>query len=577
MSQQDPSDDAPVSGSAEGSLETGDKAGEAPDAPSFDNVLTRYFDQVDGGQDPDPATFVKQYPQHQAELRSFFRNHFWMAGEELPEPASLCGQTIGSYQVISELARGGMGVVYRAKQNELHRDVAIKVISTGVLAGDEERQRFRQEAEAVAKLDHPGIIAIYDIGQWNGHEYYSMPLIEGPSLNQFVGDLSLSQEDVARMVRDIARAVGQAHQVGIVHRDLKPENVLIKENDCPVVVDFGLAKWQRDGATLTRTGQLLGTPHYMSPEQARAADDVGASADIYSLGAILFALLTGVPPHQGENTAEILNSVLCDDPFPPRSHDPGIARDLDAICMQAMSREPERRYQSGTELADELDRFLDGEPVSAGNRKNLFRNLASAFNKDTHGKQFQPWHTTLMILGSIIFATHLTIFGLIQLGAPHVLAYWVPRALMFLSIAGTIYHVRGGTISPRRNAERPVWSIWIGYLSALAVINVLIMISDVPQVTMFPLACALSGFAFIAMAGHIWAGSALIGVVFFLMSPLAIWYPEFSPLMFGSLYFFATFALSQHYRRASRKAALSTMGTPRSSAKVDNYAVTPKQ
>lgn len=565
MSEQEPSDDAPVPGSAPASK----PAVDATASPSFDTVLTRYFDEVDAGQGPDPAAFVKQYPQHQAELRSFFRNHFWMAGEELPEPASLCGQTIGSYQVISELARGGMGVVYRAKQNELRRDVAIKVISTGVLAGDEERQRFRQEAEAVAKLDHPGIIAIYDIGQWNGHEYYSMPLIEGPSLKQFVGDLSLSQEDAARMVRDIASAVGQAHQVGIVHRDLKPENVLIKDNGCPVVVDFGLAKWQRDGATLTRTGQLLGTPHYMSPEQARAADDVGASADIYSMGAILFALLTGVPPHHGENTAEILNSVLCDDPFPPRSHDPGISRDLDAICMQAMAREPERRYQSGVELADDLDRFLQGDPVAAGNRKNLFRNIASAINKDTHGKQFQPWYTTLMILGSIIFATHLAIFGLIKLGAPHVLAYWVPRGLMFLGIAGTIYYVRGGTLSPRRNAERPVWSVWIGYLSSLAVINLLIMISDVPQVTMFPLACAMSGFAFIAMAGHIWAGSALIGVAFFLMSPLTIWYPQYSPLMFGTLYLFACFALSQHYRRASRKAALSSLGMQRSSPKLD--------
>ena len=184
-----------------------------------------------------------------------------------------------------------MGVVYRAKQKGLDRSVALKLISSGQLAGSEERQRFRIEAEATAGLQHPCIIPIYEVGAWEGNEYFSMPLIEGKTLQSHVSGETLNEEQIANIILQITEAVAYAHSVGIIHRDLKPDNILINQDGHPLLTDFGLAKWHREGTTLTRTGQVLGTPHYMSPEQASGVTDPTISTDIYSLGAILYACL----------------------------------------------------------------------------------------------------------------------------------------------------------------------------------------------------------------------------------------------------------------------------------------------
>lgn len=518
---------------------------------AFEEILAEYLERIEGGQSPDPATYLARYPEHADELRSFFRNHHWMGEPAAPQFASLCGQEIGSYKIESEIARGGMGVVYRARQSGLDRPVAVKLISNGVLASEEERKRFRIEAESAAQLDHPGIISIHEIGTWNGHEYFSMTLVDGPTLQQFVEDQSLDDGKAAEMVRDIARAVAYAHRAGIVHRDLKPENILINQDGRPLVTDFGLAKWNRDGTMLTRTGQMLGTPNYMSPEQASGRSEAGIASDVYSLGAILYALVTGVPPHEGTNPAEVIRSVLQDEPSLPRSYRPGLSRDLENICLKAIRFESECRYASADEFAEDLDRFLAGDTIKAAS-SGLIERVAREIGRDQHQNQFQQWHGTLLLLGLIIFVTHALISALLFLFEfPPLYVYWVPRLAMFALIFGTIYRARDGSLSPRSIAERPVWSIWLGYLCALAVVNFLLLTDQEDRTNLFfPLASALSGFAFVAMAGHIWGGSALAGVAFFLVAPLMAWGPRIAPLLFGTMYLVSILAISQHYRRS---------------------------
>ncbi|MCO8120266.1 serine/threonine protein kinase [Stieleria sp. TO1_6] len=521
--------------------------------PELDQILADYLQQSESGQTPDPAIYLHAYPQFDSELRSFFRNHHWMGEEPAPTLGSLCGQEIGSYKIESEIARGGMGVVYRARQSGLQRPVAIKLISNGVLASEEERKRFRREAESAAQLDHPGIISIHEIGSWNGHEYFSMTLVEGPTLQKHVDDLSLTDAQIAALVRDVAQAVAYAHRAGIVHRDLKPENILINAAGRPLVADFGLAKWHREGKMLTRTGQVLGTPNYMSPEQAAGRTDTGTTSDVYAMGAILYALLTGVPPHSGDSPAEVLRSVLQDEPCPPRSYRPDISRELENVCLKAIRYEPDCRYESADSLADDLDRFIAGETVQAAG-SGLIERVAREIGRDQHQDHFQRWHGTLLFLGLIIFVTHCSIFVLLQMGFPASIAYWIPRLTMFVLIIGTIHHARDGSLSPRSIAERPVWSIWLGYLCSLAVINVLLVIGGINQSALFPLASALSGFAFVAMSGHIWGGSALAGIAFFLIAPLTAWFPAIAPLLFGTTYLLSILAISQHYRRSARTA-----------------------
>ncbi len=296
---------------------------------SLESAIANYLQRLEEGQKPDPGEYLQAYPQHAHELRSFFRNHHWLGEAPPPTASSLIGTKVGPYEIESEIARGGMGVVYRARQQGLERPVALKLISSGVLAGQEERRRFRIEAEAAARLHHPGIIAIHEIGSWQGYEYFSMPLVDGPTLQKRVDDRVFDDKAAAQLVRDIARAVAYAHRAGIVHRDLKPENVLISEEGRPLVTDFGLAKWHRDGTMITRTGQVLGTPHYMSPEQACGRGGSDATADVYSLGAILYALLTGRPPHTGESAAEVLRSVLQDEPQTPRQIRRNVSAELE--------------------------------------------------------------------------------------------------------------------------------------------------------------------------------------------------------------------------------------------------------
>lgn len=273
---------------------------------------------------------------------------------------------IGDYELLEEIARGGMGVVYRAHQVSLHREVAIKLLLHGVLAGDAAITRFKTEATVLANLRHPNIVAIHEIGEYQGRHFFSMDLVRGPTLADKVRDGPLPAKMAAICLQRVAEAVHHAHERGVLHRDLKPSNVLLDQNDQPRVTDFGLAKRAGD-LDLTLTGQVLGTPAYMPPEQTRGKKfgATGAESDVYSLGAILYHVVTGRAPFTGETITEILRQVTDNEPVAPRLLNPKLPRDLETICLKCLGKEPQNRYASAQALADDLGRFLRGETISA--------------------------------------------------------------------------------------------------------------------------------------------------------------------------------------------------------------------
>jgi WD40 repeat protein len=343
-------------------------------------AIVSYLESVAIGSAPDREAFLAKYPDVADELRAFLNDHHRLTnlagrpaepetlpvGESAPASSTL-GRVryFGDYELFEEIARGAMGVVYKARQVSLNRPVALKMILAGELASPEDVARFRREAEAAATLDHPNIVSIYEVGEHEGQHYFAMKLVEGGTLSsrisQFVGR---PKEAVALLCR-VCRAVHYAHQHGILHRDLKPGNVLLDSAGAPYVSDFGLAKRLGTDSRLTRAGAILGTPSYMAPEQAAAKADVSTAADVYALGAILYELLTDRPPFQADTPLDTLMQVLDCEPTPPRQIQSRVSRDLETITLKCLEKAPAKRYGSALEIAEELERWLAGAPIQA--------------------------------------------------------------------------------------------------------------------------------------------------------------------------------------------------------------------
>ena len=277
----------------------------------------------------------------------------------------LTDEQFGHFRLERELARGGMGVVFKARDEKLDRTVALKMVLTGRLASEDEVRRFQTEAQAAAGLDHPNIVPVYEAGEFEGRQYLSMAFVDGTSLQDKANGQPLPPREAAELIAVIARAIQHAHEHGIVHRDLKPSNVLLDKQGTPRVADFGLAKRIETDASLTATGQVMGTPHFMAPEQAAAKHaQIGPLSDVYSLGAMLYVLLTGRPPFQAATIVETMKQLLENDPVSPRVLNPAVPRDLETICLRCLAKQPsDRFFTTAEELADDLQRFLDDEPV----------------------------------------------------------------------------------------------------------------------------------------------------------------------------------------------------------------------
>jgi eukaryotic-like serine/threonine-protein kinase len=287
-----------------------------------------------------------------------------MSPEATPLPQA-APRDFGNYELLEEIGRGGMGVVYKARQKELDRIVAVKMILASHQVAPEVVKRFQAEARAAAKLRHPHIVPIHEVGQVHGQHYFVMELIDGTSLAEQIARGGCDVAEAVRIIAAVARAVDQMHQQGIIHRDLKPANVLLDRQGHPYLADFGLAKIFAPGPELTASGVIAGTPSYMAPEQASGhAHDVGPAADVYALGAMLYEMLTGQPPFRNENPLDTLLEVLSVAPPLPRKLNPRIQYGLELICLKCLSKLPQNRYSSAAALADDLDRFVRGEPLA---------------------------------------------------------------------------------------------------------------------------------------------------------------------------------------------------------------------
>ncbi|MEO1615188.1 MAG: serine/threonine-protein kinase [Planctomycetota bacterium] len=299
--------------------------------------------------------------------------------------------TVGDYELIEEVGRGGMGVVFRSRQISLDREVAVKMILRGRLASDADLQRFLAEAAATARLEHPGIVPVYEVGDFDGRPFFSMQYVEGETLAERTARGPLPQREAAEILSQVARAVEFAHEQGFVHRDLKPSNIMLNQQGQALITDFGLAKEFKTDVSLTRSGMLVGTPSYMSPEQAGGRRELlGPATDIYSLGAMLYFTLTGRAPFVAETPVEMVMLVIEQDPSPPRALRPSLDRDLEMIVVRCLQKPIDLRYASAGALADDLDAFLSDEVVSA--RSGRFAQvLARIFRETHHAAVLEKW------------------------------------------------------------------------------------------------------------------------------------------------------------------------------------------
>ncbi len=426
----------PSSQSTEATLITSDDSDAAVDEP---NLRFQTQDHVTGSPAiPPPDTNVA----------------FDHLGEQSTPRQSTIIRYFGGYEVLEEIARGGMGVVYKARQTSLNRIVALKMILAGKLASTDDVNRFQVEAEAAANLDHPGIVPIFEIGEHGGLHYFSMGFVQGQSLADRVNDGPLPPREAAEIMRNVAKAVSYAHGKGVIHRDLKPANVLLDAKGEPKVSDFGLAKQVESDSNLTRTGTLIGTPNYMPPEQARCeTGDVGPRSDVYSLGAVLYCLLVGHPPFQSANPMDVLSQVLDREPISLRQLNPAIDRDLETIAFKCLTKDPTGRYSSAEEFADDLQRFLHGEPINARPISTLERLFKAT-------KRQPKLAVSAGLLGMLISTLMQVIAAVPALW--NLLGASLSSAMMFLvieSVVGCFGGIYSAIILNQKDRLR--WTVWI--------------------------------------------------------------------------------------------------------------------
>jgi serine/threonine-protein kinase len=425
-----------------------------------------------------------------------------------------------------------MGVVYRARQKSLARTVAVKMLLRRDLATAADLSRFQSEAEAAARLDHPGIVSIFEVGECGGHPFYSMRFIEGTTFAKRLASGPVPPREAAAILVQVAEAVDAAHRRGVLHRDLKPSNILIDSSGTPHVSDFGLAKRIEEDQDVTHTGAILGTPCYMSPEQAAGSrGDVGPTSDVWSLGAILYQTLTGRPPFQAANPMDTLLAVLESDPPVPRSLDPAVDRDLELIALKSLQKPQELRYASAAALAGDLQAFLAGEPVAA-RRGGLGEIVARLFRETHHATVLENWGLLWMWHSVVILTLCVVTDVLFWQG---VVSRW-PYMVLWgggLAVWAPIFWALRHRAGPVTAVERQIAHIWGGSVIASVLLFWVEGLLELPVLTLSPVLALLAGLVFFAKAGILSGAFYVQAAVLFGTALVMCLVPAWQHVIFG--------------------------------------------
>jgi serine/threonine protein kinase len=532
-------------------------------AAACEQVIAEYLDAESTGQSPDRQALLAAHPEIASELEDFLRQHdelsqlsFWWRGAvgESSTPgehdstmawdhqgSNAATPQLPGYDVLHDIARGGMGVVYKARQTSLNRVVAVKMILHGPMASEAERRRFTHEAAAAAKLKHPHIVVIHEVGEHAGQSFFSMEYVEGESLSNVIRRGQPSAKTAARWVQQAAQAVQFAHDHGVLHRDIKPSNVLVDASGAARVTDFGLAKYLAADELeekLTLTGDILGTPAYMAPEQITGPhSDIGPGCDVYALGGLLYELITGRAPFRGANNVETLMRALEEEPILPRRLNPAVPRELETIAMKCLEKRPENRYASAQAVADDLGRYLEGDSISASS-PNLIDRVVRTLERSQYDREFHAWSRILFWIAGIALITHLVVFVNHSFDLPYPLTMQVAaRVFEVLAMIAVFWALRRDWYPPRGAPARQLWAVWLGYMigsqALLAVTWLLTPYGQFNELAVYPPMAVLASMAFIVLGSSYWGYCYVIGGVFLALAlSIPAWLTA-APLVYG--------------------------------------------
>lgn len=507
-------------------------------------VLGELTDRAQRGEPVDIVAACREYPDLADELRQLWGAVLvanaagstpWAGGVAPAHDSSLTNLELpcrfGDYELLAEIGHGGMGVVYRARQTSLNRDVAVKMILRGRFATATDRERFRAEAEAAAKLQHPGIVPVYEVGEHDGRPYFSMKHVLGETLAQRLADGPLPPREAARILADVSRAIDFAHRHGVLHRDLKPSNVLLDADGQPHVTDFGLAK-QTDAASITKTGAVLGTPAYMAPEQAAGARGVvGPASDVYSLGSILYHTLTGRPPFQAASPVDTVLLLLEQDPVPPRVINPKADRDLEMIALRCLQKPPDLRYSSAAALADDLEAFLNDEPIAA--RSGRFGQVVARMFRETHHATVLEnwgllwmWHSLALLIAC--FSTHILHWQGDQ-NRWHYAGLWIAG----LGAWAVVFWLLRRRVGPVMFVERQIAHVWAASMICIALLFPLEAWLGLDVLKLSPVLGLISGMVFLVKAGILTGAFYLPAAALFVTAGAMAYWPQYAHVIFG--------------------------------------------